>query len=427
MNPGHIPATAAQSASPGGGRIIALFGGGRWGRVHASNLSRILTAGDRVLWISAHNRGLVSGTIEGLARPGAPRFELSSSVEEALRERPHAAIVVTAPSSHSGVAERCLRSGVHTFVEKPLALRPEEARTLVDIAERENLVLAVGLHLLSASFLHHLKSLLPRDDIAELSVRWFDPENEIRYGEEKRGDAAATVAHDVYPHVWSLIRSFGSGRQSIEDVAWLPGGTVSFNGRAGKTAIAAQIGRLAVARERVIKLRLKGGASAELDFTKEPGVPVVEGVPRAPDPDWGRKPAPVMAEVMEFLRRTVEPESGDGWPHLASACIDSVADTQRFASRLVCAATGELRSRIRIGTAPAGDAETRALIWETIVHPLAERGLSVATMDTSQQQLLLVEALRLQGEAAAFADDKRAHSAEDRILEQLISYAGRLA
>jgi len=403
----HIPGAVPRWDSPAAGRTIALFGGGRWGRVHASNLSRILTANDRVLWISGHHRELLNRTIEGLARPHAPRFELWSNEDDALLERPHAAIVVTAPSSHGRVAEVCLDRGVHTFVEKPLALRAGEARKLVDIAERGNLILAVGLHLLSASYLKHFKSLLPRDDIVELFIRWFDPAHEIRHGEEKRGDVATTVAHDVYPHIWSIIRCFdASESQSIGEVTWQRGGIVSFEGRAGKIAVAGQIGRLAAARKRVITLRFKSGTSAVLDFTNEPGMPVVAGIPYAPDPDWGRNPAPVMAEVTDFLRVAVDPELRTNWPHLASSCIDSVAGAAAFASKLAASATEELHSRIRNGTALLSDLETRALIWETVVHPLAERGLSVSALDIAQQQLLIKEVLRLHESFAASADRK---------------------
>jgi predicted dehydrogenase len=57
-------------------------------------------------------------------------------------------VVVASPDGlHFPQAEASLRAGKHVLVEKPIALRETEARTLVDLAAAQGLVLASGYHL----------------------------------------------------------------------------------------------------------------------------------------------------------------------------------------------------------------------------------------------------------------------------------------
>ena len=53
-------------------------------------------------------------------------------------------IVCTPPSSHYEVAKEAILRGKHTLVEKPLTTSPVEARELVELAARMNVILTVG-------------------------------------------------------------------------------------------------------------------------------------------------------------------------------------------------------------------------------------------------------------------------------------------
>ena len=55
-----------------------------------------------------------------------------------------AASIVTPTSTHLAIAEPFLRKGKHVLVEKPIAMDTEEARKLVDLAEKHGAKLAVG-------------------------------------------------------------------------------------------------------------------------------------------------------------------------------------------------------------------------------------------------------------------------------------------
>jgi len=55
-----------------------------------------------------------------------------------------AASIVTPTSTHLAIAEPFLKKGKHVLVEKPIAMDTEEARKLVDLAEKHGAKLAVG-------------------------------------------------------------------------------------------------------------------------------------------------------------------------------------------------------------------------------------------------------------------------------------------
>jgi predicted dehydrogenase len=314
------------------GQTIALVGGGRWGRVHASNLPRLLTPSDRVLWVSRHNQDALRKIIAQFAEHG-PKFELLTSLDDALAERPAAALIITAPDTHVAVASVCLRSGIHTFIEKPLAFKASDAHSLINTAAKANLVLAVGMHLLSASYLRHFKSQLVTRDIARISIRWFDPAHELRYGESKRADDSTPLAHDIYPHLWSIVRVLtGAMQQTIASASKHIAGSISIESSAGPVKIDAQFGRYADARERKIDLVFQDGGTAGLDFTEEPGTAWLGNAALPPDPLWGRTPRPVMAEVADFLTQISSRDLE--WPHLAANCFDSVIGAEALGTKL---------------------------------------------------------------------------------------------
>jgi predicted dehydrogenase len=302
--------------------------------VHASNLARLLTPSDRVLWVSRHNQDALRKIIAQFSQNG-PKFELLASLDNALAERPAAALIVTAPDTHAAVAGTCLRSGIHTFVEKPLAFRGGDAQSLIGTAAKADLLLAVGMHLLSASYLRHFKSQLVRRDIVRISIRWFDPAHELRYGESKHADDSTPLAHDIYPHIWSIVRVLtGAMQQDIASASKHTDGSISFESSAGPVKIDAEFGRYAAARERKIDLVFQDGGTAGLDFTQEPGTAWLGNAALPPDPLWGKTPRPVMAEVADFLTQISSPIRDPEWPHLAANCFDSVIGAEALDFKL---------------------------------------------------------------------------------------------
>jgi predicted dehydrogenase len=314
-------------------RTIALIGGGRWARVHASNLATLLFPSDQVLWVSRHNQSQQQDVVERLPKV-APGFELLSDVEGLFEARPSAAVIVTAADTHASMARVCLERGLNVFVEKPLAFKATEAKSLVAIAAKADLVLALGAHLLSASYLSHFKEQLAGRAIVGMSIRWFDPADEVRHGESKRVDDRTPLAHDVYPHIWSLVeRLTGCGEPHIVTASKAGDGSIAFKLSANATDVDVQCGRHMRERERKIVLVLKDG-EASIDFTEEPGRVMFDGIVLPSDPLWGKTLRPVMAEVARFLGEVSSVSRDAFWPHLAANCLGSVSGAEALFSKL---------------------------------------------------------------------------------------------
>lgn len=77
-----------------------------------------------------------------------PNARLTGNVDEVIAAKDIDAVVVaTGSDSHYEITRKCLETGKHVLVEKPLALSSRHARELIDVAARKKLVLLVG-HLL---------------------------------------------------------------------------------------------------------------------------------------------------------------------------------------------------------------------------------------------------------------------------------------
>lgn len=61
-----------------------------------------------------------------------------------LIKKVEAVSIVTPTSTHYEIAKNCLKAGVHTLIEKPIATTLEEADELIQIAKEKNLALQVG-------------------------------------------------------------------------------------------------------------------------------------------------------------------------------------------------------------------------------------------------------------------------------------------
>lgn len=83
-----------------------------------------------------------------MARQLYERFPVKdyfSDLQELLLEaRPDVVHVCTPPQTHYEIAKLCLEAGCHVYVEKPFALREEDARKLIALASRRGLKITAG-------------------------------------------------------------------------------------------------------------------------------------------------------------------------------------------------------------------------------------------------------------------------------------------
>ena len=114
---------------------IAVVGGGHLGRIHA----RLLSGMDDVKVVAVTDpsdaaRNLVAQQL------GLPTYASHTQVVDQI----DAAVVASPSDLHARIASDLLSAGKHLLVEKPLTISSDDAKKLVDLARREDLVLQVG-------------------------------------------------------------------------------------------------------------------------------------------------------------------------------------------------------------------------------------------------------------------------------------------
>jgi len=79
-----------------------------------------------------------------------------------------AIIIATSVKSHYPMAKASLLAGKHTFIEKPMAASSQECEELIDIAEKNGLVLMVGHTFLYSPAVKKIKEIVQSGDIGEI-------------------------------------------------------------------------------------------------------------------------------------------------------------------------------------------------------------------------------------------------------------------
>ena len=333
------------TSSPFSARRVLLIGGGRWGRVHADILRRVLPVDGELTWVSGYNGQALAQLTLAWGDTG-PRYRILRELQEGLAAGQDAAVVVSAPHMHAAQTRTVLQADVPVLVEKPFVMRSHEAAELVRIAEQRGLLLGVGLHLLFTSYLRQFQAILTDREVRAASIEWYDPESETRYGELKRLDVSVQKIHDVFSHVWSIIYVLFPNRlMVVSGVSVGAGASTEIRLDAAGIEITAQIDRRARHRGRRVVVDFANGGSAELDFTSEPGVIAVDGTASATASDWSTKPSPLMSETLSFLSALDNPADAAGWPGRAQFVASGVSLAEDIAERVSEAeATNSCRS-----------------------------------------------------------------------------------
>lgn len=370
---------------------VLLLGGGRWGRVHAQVLHQILPEDATVTWVSHHNKVDAESAI---ARMGAEnRFALVDDLEDAVALRPTAAIVATATHTHARYAAAVLAHGLHTYVEKPLTLNLEDAKALVEAAREKALVLGIGTELLEATYLHHFRSLLSSSAIADIRIEWTEAEFDVRHGMPKRLDLATPRVHDVFPHIWSILRVLIPERQlRVTDATPGDRGAATIGAAIGEAPISAFIDRRAAGRRRFISIAFADGRRADLDFTIEPGTITLDGTIMPSDPDWGHRPTPLAAALMGFLRAVAMPQLRSSWSCSAVNALESVSSTVAAAD-LLKRREIELMSS-KLSKVSQADASCAQLLIDNLYPELAAAGAQVPYENADQVVAAALQVLR---------------------------------
>jgi predicted dehydrogenase len=141
---------------------IGAIGYGYWG----PNLVRNFMECERAKVVA-----ISDGSPERLALAGrrAPGAKLIASGFDLINDPAVDAVVIATPvPTHFELAAAALRAGKHVFVEKPLAASAEQARRLVDLAEKHRRVLMTGHVFVYAGAVRKISQLIEAGDLGKL-------------------------------------------------------------------------------------------------------------------------------------------------------------------------------------------------------------------------------------------------------------------
>jgi predicted dehydrogenase len=94
-----------------------------------------------------------------------------TELNELLSEvRPDVVHITTSPESHFDIAKTCLEEGCHVYVEKPFTVHAEQAKQLVDLAEKKGLKLTVGHNEQFTHVARRMRALIESGYLGELPV-----------------------------------------------------------------------------------------------------------------------------------------------------------------------------------------------------------------------------------------------------------------
>lgn len=172
------------STTPG----VAVVGCGYWGRNLVRNFHQLGAL-----------RAVCDATDAGraTARQLAPSMKLYESVEEILQTPEIQGVALATPAvTHFPLALQCLAAGKDLFVEKPLALRAEEGRQILEAAHTAQRVLVVGHILEYHPAILALRQLIDSGKLGQIRYLYS---NRLHFGKIRTEENAlwSFAPHDV--------------------------------------------------------------------------------------------------------------------------------------------------------------------------------------------------------------------------------------
>ena len=185
------PASTEPRRAAAGGVRVAVVGCGPWGQNHVRNYAEI---GALSALVDPHEDRVAALAAEFGASPATLDAVLADPAIEAIA-------CATPPSQHYALGKEALAAGKHVFLEKPLALKVEEAEELCTLAERLDRRLMVG-HILQ----YHPAFLKLRDLVREgrLGRLQYIYSSRLNLGKIRREE---DILWSLAPHDVSMILS----------------------------------------------------------------------------------------------------------------------------------------------------------------------------------------------------------------------------
>jgi predicted dehydrogenase len=171
---------------------VAVVGYGYWG----PNLARNVAESPDMELKALCERDAVAGASFSQRFPGVP---VHTELDEVLGDDGiDAVLIATPPATHHALVKRSLEAGKHVLVEKPLATTSADALELVELADRQGLVLMPGHTFVYSPAVNTVRSLITDGVIGEV---YFATSARMNLGKYQRDG----VVTDLAPHDLSIL------------------------------------------------------------------------------------------------------------------------------------------------------------------------------------------------------------------------------
>lgn len=270
---------------------VGFIGVGSIARVHLQNLDR-LDGVDVTALCDIDERRL-----EQVASVRASEPETYTDHERLLEEADlDALFVAIPPTAHTNEIPMAAERGIDLFVEKPLPLDVEQARTFQDAIDDAGVLSQVGYMFRYAPLVERATELVGDRTLSLVEGHWLSGVPDAAWWREKATSGGQVVATTT--HVYDLARHFGGeavsvaahgGRRVVTDV-------IDFEDAHGATihhenGVVSQVASTCtVPEDRRVDLTLVGDeVRLSLDFSERAITGTIEGEQvsyREPDRDW---------------------------------------------------------------------------------------------------------------------------------------------
>ena len=146
---------------------IGIIGCGHWG----SNHIRVFNMNENVKLLACCDKD--QKRLKSLSRQ-FPSLSVSSDYDKVLSNKKLDAVIIATPTtSHYQLVKKAFLNGKHVLCEKPLTVKEEESKELVDLAKKKKRVLMVGYVFLFNNGIAALKEYIQRKEFGKIQYLHF--------------------------------------------------------------------------------------------------------------------------------------------------------------------------------------------------------------------------------------------------------------
>ncbi|MBT7899803.1 MAG: Gfo/Idh/MocA family oxidoreductase [Candidatus Marinimicrobia bacterium] len=139
-----------------------------------------------------------------------PSVRVSNGVEDIINDADIEAVVIATPvATHFDLAMKCLETGKHILVEKPMATTVEEVRQIGKLADKKGLIAMVGHTFLFNSAVRYVKTLIESGELGDIRYIYSQRVNLGRV----RNDVDALW--NLAPHDVSIIQYWLNDQEPV--------------------------------------------------------------------------------------------------------------------------------------------------------------------------------------------------------------------